>query len=263
METIKNMFRLDGKIALITGSASGIGKSCAKALAMAGANVVLADINLEELRSVSEEIQNLYQQMGLSLYCKYKMCDVSNLEQVELLLDEIKKLGGIDILVHSAAITNRKKLLDMNLEEWNRIIHVNLDGAYYLGRSVGMQMIEMGKSGAMTFFVSTGAFRAGVNFGAYSASKAGVVMMMKTLALELAPYGIRVNAIAPTATETRFTESYYRDNPEIKERVKNNHPLGRLGKAEDYIGTVLYLSSQASNFVTGTVVVVDGGKTAK
>lgn len=261
MDFIENMFRLDGKTALVTGGAGGIGLACAKALAMAGADVILADVDDKRLLQAGEQIR----QTGRR--CMTRTCDVSSLSEVEALIQTAKDFGGIDILIHSAAVTNRKQLLDMTIEEWDRILHVNLDGAYHLGRSVGKMMISQQiseeRTGKMTFIVSTGAYRAGINFGAYSASKAGVVMMMKTLALELAPYGITVNAIAPTATETRFTEEYYRENPQIKERVRQNHPLGRLGKVEDYMGTALYLSSDASDFVTGTMIIVDGGKTIK
>lgn len=257
MKSVEEMFRVDGKIALVTGAAGGIGLACARALALAGADLILADIMEAELEAAGEQIREL------GVRCRTVVCDVSDLMAVEALTECVKDFGGADILIHSAAITNRKQLLEMSEEEWRQILTVNLDGAYHVGKCVGAQMKEQGRGGKMTFIVSTGAYRASVNFGAYSASKAGVVMMMKTLALELAPWGIQVNAIAPTATETRFTEDYYRENPEVKERVRKNHPLGRLGQAEDYMGTALYLSSHASDFVTGTLLVVDGGKTAK
>ena len=115
----------------------------------------------------------------------------------------------------------------------------------------------------MVFIVSTGAYRAGVNFGAYSASKAGVVMLANTLALELAPHRIRVNTLAPTATDTNFTADYYQQNPEALRSTIANHPLGRIALPQDYQGTAVYLASEASAFVTGTMIIVDGGKTAK
>ncbi|MPN03689.1 2-dehydro-3-deoxy-D-gluconate 5-dehydrogenase [bioreactor metagenome] len=174
-----------------------------------------------------------------------------------------KQAGGVDILVNSAAVTNRKTLVEMTEAEWDRIITTNLYGAYRVGKAVAQLMIEQGRSGRMIFIVSTGAYRAGVNFGAYSASKAGVVMLMKTFALELAPHGILCNAIAPTATDTNFTADYYQQFPEKREAVIKNHPLGRIARAEDYQGTVVYLASKAAEFVTGTMLVVDGGKTAK
>ena len=170
--------------------------------------------------------------------------------------------GGIDIFINSAAVTNRKPALEMSDEEWLEIINVNLNGAFYLGRAVGKHMIEHGREEKLytLFLLSIPRLE---KFRAYSASKAGVVMLMKTLALELAPYKICVNAIAPTATDTRFTADYYAKNPDIKEAVVKNHPFGRIAVPEDYMGTVIYLSSAASNFVTGEMIVVDGGKTAK
>ena len=261
MRTVEEMFRVDGKTALVTGGAGGIGLACAKALAAAGADLILSDIDGGRLDEAAEEIRRENGPSGGS--CVTAVCDVADLRSVEKHLEQARDNGGVDILIHSAAVTNRKQLLDMTEEEWNHILTVNLNGAYHMGKQVGELMTRQGRGGKMTFIVSTGAYRAGVNFGAYSASKAGVVMMMKTLALELSPWGINVNAIAPTATETRFTEDYYRENPEVKERVKKNHPLGRLGKAKEYMGTALYLSSHASDFVTGTLLVVDGGKTAK
>lgn len=257
MNFIENMFRVDGKIALVTGGAGGIGLACAKALAMAGADVVLADRNEKDLKQAGDSVGEI------GVGCLTVPCDVSKTEDVERLMEEVRGFGGVDILIHSAAITNRKELLDMAEEEWNEILAVNLNGAYRIGKQTAAEMKKQGRGGKITFIVSTGAYRAGTKFAAYSASKAGVVMMAKTMALELAPWKVNVNAIAPTATETRFTEDYYRENPDIKERVRLSHPLGRLGKAEDYMGTAVYLSSAASDFVTGTLVVVDGGKTAK
>ena len=257
MNWMEKTFRTDGKITMITGGAGGIGFACAKALAYAGADLILVDKNQQALESAGAKLSE-----G-GFRCMTAVCDVSDRNSVKQVMEQARRFGGVDILIHSAAVTNRKELLDMTEEEWKELLAVNLNGAYYVGTQAAALMKEQGRGGKMTFIVSTGAYRASSNFGAYSASKAGVVMMMKTLALELAPWKIHVNAIAPTATETRFTEDYYREHPEVKERVRANHPLGRLGAAEDYMGTAVYLSSPASDFVTGTLLVVDGGKTAK
>ncbi len=251
------LFDLTGKTALVTGGANGIGLACAKALAEAGCSLLLADYDKQALdaavndcRSHGWKVQGLF-------------CDVASSESVAAMAAAAKQAGGVDILVNSAAVTNRKTLVEMTEAEWDRIITTNLYGAYRVGKAVAQLMIEQGRSGRMIFIVSTGAYRAGVNFGAYSASKAGVVMLMKTFALELAPHGILCNAIAPTATDTNFTADYYQQFPEKKEAVIKNHPLGRIARAEDYQGTVVYLASKAAEFVTGTMLVVDGGKTAK
>jgi len=254
---IKEIFNLKGKNALITGGGGGIGLACARALAYQGASILLADISEKYL---SEAVNTLKEEgANVSGIC----ADIGVSCQAEKIIDAARHLGGIDIFINSAAVTNRKPALEMSDEEWLEIINVNLNGAFYLGRAVGKHMIEHGRGGKIIYIVSTGAYRASKNFAAYSASKAGVVMLMKTLALELAPYKICVNAIAPTATDTRFTADYYAKNPDIKEAVVKNHPFGRIAVPEDYMGTVIYLSSAASNFVTGEMIVVDGGKTAK
>lgn len=252
-----SLFDLTGKIALVTGGANGIGLACAKALAEAGCSLLLADYDGEALEAAVRDCRAQgWDVQGLT-------CDVSSSDSVTAIAASVKQSGGVDILVNSAAITNRKPLVEMTDGEWDRIITTNLYGAYFVGKTVGNLMIEQRRGGRMIFIVSTGAYQAGVNFGAYSASKAGVVMLMKTFALELAPHGILCNAIAPTATDTNFTADYYNQYPEKKEAVIKNHPLGRIARAEDYQGTVVYLASKASEFVTGTVLVVDGGKTAK
>ncbi len=252
-----DMFNLNGKEAVVTGGAGGIGLSCAKALAEAGCRVCLVDKDKVLLDSAVNDCKAL----GYDVSCF--PCDISDLDSVIKLAEFIKTNGGIDILINCAAINNRKAILSMSLEEWDSVIKINLAGAFNIGKTIGQLMVDQGRGGKIIFVVSTGAFRASINYGAYSASKAGVVMLMKTLALELAPYSILCNAIAPTATETNFTYQYYKDNPGTKERVALNHPLGRIAQPEDYQGAALFLSSAASDFVTGTVLVVDGGKTAK
>lgn len=254
---VKELFNLRGKTALITGGGGGIGTACARALANQGASVLLVDINEVYL----DEAVNALKAEGAAV--KGICADISNPFQAEKITEAAVSFGGIDIFINSAAMIKRKPVLEMSDEEWLEIINVNLNAAFYLGRAVGRHMVERGKKGKIIYIVSTGAFRASKNYGAYSASKAGVVMLMKTLALELAPYKICVNAIAPTATDTRFTADYYSGNPGVRDSVVKNHPLGRIAVPEDYMGTVIYLSSAASDFVTGEMIVVDGGKTAK
>ena len=259
MSTInnENLFDLSGKIALVTGGGGGIGLACARALAINGASILLVDISEEYLH---EGINALKADgVNASGIC----ADVGDSSNSEKIINAAKPLGGVDIFINSAALTNRKPVLEMTNEEWLSIINTNLNGAFYLGRAVAKQMIQQERGGKIIYIVSTGAYRASINFGAYSASKAGVVMLMKTLALELAQYKICVNAIAPTATDTRFTYDYYAKNPDKKKAVIQNHPFGRIAVPEDYMGTAIYLSSAASDFVTGEMVVVDGGKTAK
>lgn len=253
-----NMFDLKGKTAVITGGGGGIGSACAASLGEAGASIVLMDSEMHYMEDVRKKL------LASSIDPLCIQLDISSAEQVDAAISKVvDKYDGIDIFVNSAAIINREPLLSISPDNWRRILDVNLNGAFYMSRQIAAQMVEKKNGGKMIFIVSTGAFRASANYGAYSVSKSGVVMLMKTLALELAQYGINVNAIAPTATETRFTADYYGKNPEKKEAVIRNHPMGRIAKPEDYAGTALYLASSASDFVTGTTIVVDGGKTAK
>lgn len=250
--TLRNLFDLRGKRALVVGGAEGIGYAIARAFTAYHAQVVIADRN-----------QELLQKSSAAIGAEGFAVDVANCESVDRLVAHVAEQDGIDILVNCAAITKRESVLDMPEETWRSIIEVNLHGAHSLARGVGALMREQGRGGRMIFIVSTGAYRAAPNYGAYSASKAGVIMLCKTLALELASDGILVNAIAPTATDTSFTADYYAAHPEKRTAVAANHPLGRIAVPDDYMGTALYLASEASAFVTGTVMTVDGGKTAK
>ncbi len=147
----------------------------------------------------------------------------------------------------------------MRREAWNNVINLNLTAAFMLSKVIGKEMIK-NKKGRVIHIASTGGLRAGANFSAYGASKAGLIHFLKSLALEWAPYRINVNAIAPTATETQFTAEYYAQYPEKKQATIKNHPFGRLGKVEDYVGAAVYLASPASEFVNGEVIVIDSGK---
>lgn len=255
--SIKRLFNLHGKRALVIGGAEGIGFAIARAFGAFGAQVVLADRN----ESLMRQSRNRLVGEGCEAECH--PVDVSNMESVQRLAEFCIQDGGIDIVVNSAAITKRQEVLEMDEQAWGNIVNVNLHGAYHVGKTFAEVMKSQNRGGRMIFLVSTGAYRAAVNFGAYSASKAGVVMLVKTLALELAPYGILVNALAPTATDTSFTADYYGANPSKRDAVAANHPLGRIAVADDYMGAAVYLASEASSFVTGSMLVVDGGKTAK
>lgn len=255
--SLEKMFSLHGKQALITGGAGGIGFACAEALAEAGASLILAGRSEKSLDEAKAKCD------AKGYKCLTVICDVSKPADVNRLICKAKENGGIDIFVNSAAINNRKPLIEMTNDEWNQLFSINLYGAYYMGKAVAKLMIEQNRGGRMIYIVSTGAYRASINYGAYSASKAAVVMMAKTFALELAEHNILCNLIAPTATDTAFVADYYAANPDKKAAVIKNHPLGRIAVPDDYKGTVLYLASDASSFVTGEMIVVDGGKTAK
>ncbi len=251
----REMFDLRGEVALIVGGAGDIPGACAMGLAEFGANIVVADINLAAAEQVAEKVAKMgVTSVAMSL-------NITNPAEIETVVHKtMQQFGKIDILLNGVGATVRKPALDITTEEWLNIINVNLNSAFILSKAVAKEMIRE-KKGKMIHISSTGAVRPGVNFSAYGASKAGQVHLIKALALELAPYRINVNAIAPTATETGFTNDYYAKFPERKEATCKNHPFGRLGRPEDYVGAAIYLASHASDFVNGHVIVVDSGKT--
>ena len=196
--SIEKIFSLKGKRALITGGAGGIGFACAESLAEAGASLILAGRNEESLRQAKVKCE----EKGYE--CITVPCDVSSQDDVDRLMAAVRNAGGVDIFVNSAAINNRKPLIDMSNTEWDRLMSINLYGAYYVGKAVARVMIEQDRGGRMIFIVSTGAYRASINYGAYSASKAAVVMMAKTFALELAEHNILVGLRFLMTTKALF-----------------------------------------------------------
>ena len=257
LDSIRNMFSLEGKIALVAGGAGGIGGACARGFAAFGAKLVLCDISEKSLAAAKESFAKL--EIEVDTYC----FDIASDEQTAAVVQYVyEKYGRIDILLNNIAVTDRKPILDFTSEEWLRIIDINLNGAYRIMREAGKLMIAQ-KSGKIINIASTGAFRAGGSFSAYGASKAGMVALTRSAALDWADYNINVNAIAPTATDTNFTHAHYEANPQMKQNVINNHPFKRLGMVEDYIGAAVYLASEASAFVNGEIIVVDSGKTIK
>ena len=249
------LFDLSGKLALIAGGAGGIGSACAKIMAEAGARVVVADIDLARAEKIAQDIRETG---GLALSIKLDITDYGEIEKVVEQL--VREFGAIDILLNNVATTVRKPVLETTLDEWSQVIHTNLTAAFMLSQIVGREFIRQGH-GKMIHIASTGGLRAGANFSAYGASKAGLIHLVKTLALEWATWKINVNAIAPTATETNFTADYYAEHPDKKAKTIENHPFKRLGQPEDYAGAALYLASAASDFVNGEVIVIDSGKT--
>lgn len=252
---LRDMFDLTGKVALIAGGAGGIGSACARAMTAFGAHVVIADRNRDGARAVADEI-NAAGGKASSL-----ALDITDYAAIEAATrSAVDEWGHIDILLNNVGTTVRKPLLETTAEEWERVLKVNLTSAFFLCQIVGKEFVR-NRRGKMIQIVSTGGLRAGANFSAYGASKAGLIHLVKTLALEWAPYRINVNAIAPTATETDFTADYYARFPEKKAQTIANHPFKRLGIPGDYAGAAVYLASSAADFVNGEVIVVDSGKT--
>ncbi|PIR01857.1 MAG: hypothetical protein CO031_01235 [Candidatus Nealsonbacteria bacterium CG_4_9_14_0_2_um_filter_37_38] len=246
---------LRGKVAIITGARRGMGKSHALKLAKAGAKIVVSDISLEECQKVVKEIEK---GGGKALAVK---CDVTKREQVdEMVKKTIKKFGRIDILVNNAGICQFKPFLELTEEDWDKTLDINLKGYFLCAQAAAKEMAKQ-KSGVIVNIASIAMGQVGVGFPNlthYSASKGGIVGMTEALAVELAPYNIRVNAVAPGVIETPMVDPLKSD-PKTMEATLARIPLHRMGRTEEVSNLVLFLASDTSSYMTGSTVVIDGG----
>ena len=250
-------FSLAGKTAIVTGGRRGIGRAIALALAEAGADVALGDrvIDDGELEKVAQEIKKLGRR-ALVL-----QADITQKGEVDNLVQKtVAEFGAIDILVNNAAMNIRAPLLELNEEGWDRVIDTDLKGYYLCAQAAGKIMAKQ-KRGNIVNIASTAAMDTAPEMGAYCIAKAGVVMLTRILALELAQYNIRVNAVAPSLVKTKFSQPLWADPKTLKE-IEAGIPLGRLAETEDITGAVLFLASEVSAYVTGHTLVVDGGSMA-
>ena len=246
---------LKGKIAIITGARRGMGRSHALTLARAGAKVVVADISLEDCQKVVDEIKKA---KGEALAVK---CDVTKKEEVEEMVKKaVEKFGKVDILVNNAGICQFKPFLELTEEEWDRTLDINLKGYFFCAQAAAKEMVKQ-KSGVIINITSVAMGQVGVgipNIVHYCASKGGVVGMTEALAVELAPYNIRVNAISPGMIETPMIDPIKKD-PKVAEAMLDRVPMKRVGKSEEVSNLVLFLASDKSSYMTGSTVVIDGG----
>ena len=242
--------QLAGKVALVTGAAQGIGKAIALALAKVGAEVVVSDVNLEEAGKTAKEIELLGRQTLVS------KTDVSNSEEVNEMVDKIlDKFGRIDILINNAGITADSLLIRMKETDWDRVIKINLKGAFNCLKAVAKPMMKA-RSGKVVNVASVIGVIGNAGQANYAASKAGVIGLTKSAARELAPRGININAVAPGFIKTSMTEKL---SAGVKEEMCNRIPLSKLGTPEDVAKVVLFLVSDDAGYVTGQVINVDGG----
>jgi len=250
-------FSLAGKVAIITGGKRGIGRAITLAFAEAGADIVVCSRVVEdgELGAVAEEIQRL------GRHSLAVQTDITRKNDVDSLVQRVMdEFGGIDILVNNAAMNIMAPLLELREDGWDRIINTDLKGYYLCCQAVGKRMVDR-KRGNIINMASTAAMKARQKMGAYCIAKAGVVMLTRVLALELASYNIRVNAIAPSMVKTKFSQALW-SAPETLKRIEAEIPLGRLAEPGDIIGTALFLASDASSYITGHTIIVDGGRQA-
>ena len=241
---------LKDKVALVTGSARGIGKAIAMAFAKAGADIVVADVNLEEAEITAKEIEALGRKsMALSM-------DVTDFIKVEEALNKIlDKFAKVDILVNNAGITKDNLLIRMGQQDWDAVLSVNLKGAFNCIKAVSRPMIKQ-RSGKIINIASIIGIIGNPGQANYSASKAGLIALTKTAAKELASRNINVNAIAPGFIQTEMTAKL---SQELQQKMKEAIPLDKFGTPDDVASTCLFLASDDSSYITGQTIVVDGG----
>lgn len=243
---------LANKTCVVVGGTSGIGLALAKGLAQAGANVVATGRRIEQVQAAAKEIEALGRRSLVA------PCDVGKVESIEKLLAGVcAKFGSVEILVNCAGITKRMPTLEFPEEEWNRILDTNLNGTLRACKVFGKHMLER-KYGRIVNIGSLSSFVSLYEVAAYSASKAAVASLTKSLAIEWAPYGVCVNAIAPGVFRTALNSALLDGTDRGREFLMRT-PMKRFGKVEELIGAAVYLASDAASFVTGSILTVDGG----
>lgn len=252
-------FRVDGKIAIVTGAGSGLGRAFALGLAHAGATVVVTELPglLGRAETVVGEIRA---ETGRDAAIALPL-DVTSLASIkDLVQTTLARLGQIDILVNNAGIQIAKPALEVTEEDWDRVVDVDLKGVFFMAQAVGRHMVER-RQGKIVNIASIMGLIGYRERAAYCSAKAGVVNLTRVLAIEWSPYGVNVNAVAPTFVRTPLTEPTL-SRPEMLQDIMLRMPVKRLGTPDDIVGAVVYLASPAADLVTGHTLAVDGGWTA-
>jgi glucose 1-dehydrogenase len=246
--------KLDGKLAIVTGGASGIGKSICERFAADGARVVIADVNVEKGCALAK---------ALGASATFVKSDMSSAADIAALAEAASALGPIDILVNNAGIVHAADFLDLKAEDFDRVLAVNLRGSFLLGQAVARLMAERvkagGPAGVIINMSSVNAVFAIANQVPYSVSKGGVNQLTKVMALSLAPYGIRVNAIGPGSIMTDMLASVNND-PAARNRILSRTPMGRIGEPSEIASIAAFLASDDASYITGQTIYADGGR---
>lgn len=256
--SVKDRFNVNGYCSIVTGAATGLGKAMAGALAEMGSHIVIADLNQPSAEQAAEAIRSDHGVQVLTI-----RADVTRPDDVNRIVEQtVDAFGKIDVLINNAGIVRNAKAEELSLEDWRDVINVNLTGVFLMAQAVGRVMIRQQKGSIINISSMSGII---VNTPqgqcSYNASKAGVIALTKSLAAEWAPYGIRVNTIAPGYMKTELTRKFFDQGGDITERWMQMTPMGRPGVPDDLAGIAVYLASEASAYATGGVFVVDGGYT--
>ncbi|MDY6906767.1 MAG: 3-oxoacyl-ACP reductase family protein [Chloroflexota bacterium] len=246
---------LEGKVAIVTGGSRGIGRAIALGFAEAGADVVVASRTLSELEGVVKEVEALGRRaLAVETNIAIK-AEVDN-----LVARTVERFGTIDILVNDAAMNIMRPLMDLREDGWDKVLNVDLKGYFLCSQAAGKVMMEKNR-GTIINITTAAVVKAAPMLGAYGVAKSGVAMLTQILALDLARHNIRVNAIGPGMVKTGFSEPMW-SNPDMRKAIESGIPLGRLAEPEEIMAVALFLASDASSYITGQTIYVDGGSLA-
>jgi gluconate 5-dehydrogenase len=255
---MNNKFKLDGKVALINGGAGGIGSGISLGMSQAGARVVIADVlPMDKLTEKAAEIKAATGNDTMAV-----QVDVTSEEKMQAVVDAVvAKFGTIDICVNAFGLNMKSPALEFPMDNWDKMFNINVKGTMIACKTVGKLMTQKGKGSIINLSSVRGIRGYTGGNSAYCGTKGAVELITKTLAIEFAPFNVRVNAIGPSLVITQGT-IHIKNNPELAEKYKKLIPLGRLAEPEDMAGPAVFLASDAASFVTGQTLYVDGGTTA-
>ncbi|PVE44489.1 SDR family NAD(P)-dependent oxidoreductase [Limnohabitans planktonicus] len=249
-------FGLQGRVVIVTGAANGIGEACARRFAGEGDHVVLADVNSERGAAVAAELRSDGHSAG------FMVCDVSRKADVDALVDHVlQAFGRVDVLVNNAGIFKAADFLDVTEEDFDAVIKVNIKGSFLMGQAAARAMKSTG-GGSIINMSSVNAVLAIPNIASYNVSKGGINQLTRAMALALADFGIRVNAVAPGTIATELARQAVLTSEAAEKKIMMRTPMKRLGEPDEVAKVVAFLASDAASYITGEIVTVDGGRMA-